>query len=485
MTERRAALVIVVASAVVGAAGMAWPARFGVDKYHLGVLAAMIALFAFVRGAPRPFGMPARLMSAALVVLPAVRGGMFIHQIWIALVWFGLLEFGCAVIRRQWMDGYRHELVRRRLERQNTESMISLEEMKNQFDRVQEEITLFQTVYDLATRQTVGMARVDILAAAGQSLKELARRRDLQLNAMWLCLASGEDIDLRNPRAAASMEDASRGRAVKEKVLRPRAAPEGAEPSGVIREGAWIALPVRYQNRLLGGLCLEIEGWLVTIPLSPPDVKLLAVTADLLGLAVQNSVLYEQVNQMAITDRLTGLYVLWYFKDRLKDEVHRSMRSGRPLTLLMMDLDHFKQVNDTYGHLAGDTVLRDVAGRIKSVLRDGDLVARYGGEEISAILPETAASDAARVAERIRGAVGKTPVKLETTALAVTISIGVNDLSQTVQSDDPSLTADRLIKSADEALYCAKHAGRNCVRVFRPQGNPEAHPAAAVPAGRS
>lgn len=488
MTERRAAGWVLAGSAGIGAVGFFWPPATPIQFYHLAILFLVLWMVVLLRRTKRPFGLPVRGIATALVVLPALRGGAFLHQIWLAAVWFGALELICATVRRRWMQQVRHQYAVRRLDRQTAESATRLQEMKERFDRVQEEITLYQTVYDLATRQTVGMTRADILSAAGQSLKELSRRRNLCLRSMYMCMVSGEDFDLSNPRSTPALSGEMR--ALKDRVLKNFKPPAG-DPrleTSVIEDGSWIGLAIRYQNRLLGGLCLEIEDPASSAAgrLSPMDGKLLAVTADLLGLAIQNSLLYEQVNQMAITDRLTGLFVLWYFKDRLQEEVHRAMRSHRSLSVLMMDLDHFKKINDTHGHLAGDAVLREITTRIKAAMRDGDLVARYGGEEISAFLPETELDGAVRVAERIRASIEKNPVNLQSGPLRVTISIGVNDLSRTPPTEDPSLTASRLIKCADEALYRAKHDGRNCVRAYSPDQTPVSDPPrpASVPAGK-
>lgn len=473
MTERAAGRLVLGGSLFVGVLGLFWPASLRIQFLHLATLLVFLIIFVSLRRATRPFGLAVRLSSAGLVLLPLVRGRLFIHQVWLSAVWFGLLEFGCATIRRRWMQQVRYRHAVKRLVGRTAEATRRLEEMKQQFDKVQEEITLYQTVYDLATGQTVGMTRADILNAAGQSLKELSRRRNLRLRSTYLCMVSGEDIDLRNPRLPAALEETVRpvkDRILKKFMSKPAPANQG---DWVVQDGSWVGLAIRYQNRLLGGLCLELDGappaQKPSGELSAMDLKLLTVTADLMGLAIQNSLLYEQVNQMAITDRLTGLFVLWYFKDRLKEEVHRAMRSHRPLSVLMMDLDHFKSVNDTHGHLAGDAVLREITTRIKQALRDGDLVARYGGEEISAILPETLAEGAMRVAERIRASVEKNPVNIQSSMLRVTISIGVNDLSRTMIHEDPSLTSSRLLKGADEALYRAKHEGRNCVRTFVPE----------------
>jgi diguanylate cyclase (GGDEF)-like protein len=162
--------------------------------------------------------------------------------------------------------------------------------------------------------------------------------------------------------------------------------------------------------------------------------------------------------QLAVTDGLTGLYNHRHFHERIALEVERSQRSGLPLSLLMLDVDHFKQFNDTYGHPAGDEVLRQLARVLSDTRRANDVVARYGGEEFAVILVDTAKFTAAKVAERVRertfahdfsDAAPKAP--------KLSVSVGV-----ATYPDDGS-DAEALVRSADTALYAAKRAGRNRV----------------------
>jgi two-component system cell cycle response regulator len=162
--------------------------------------------------------------------------------------------------------------------------------------------------------------------------------------------------------------------------------------------------------------------------------------------------------ELAITDPLTGLYNRRYLDAHMKSLVARAAASAKPVCVLLMDIDHFKGINDSYGHDAGDDVLRDFADRMRRGVRGIDLVARYGGEEFVLIMPETDASFAASVAERLRGDVEKTPFTARSgSTFPVTVSIGLAEWL------GPNDTADALIKRADEALYSAKRAGRNRV----------------------
>lgn len=162
-----------------------------------------------------------------------------------------------------------------------------------------------------------------------------------------------------------------------------------------------------------------------------------------------------QLRRLALTDSLTGLSNRRHFFDRGAQELRRAARYDRPLAMLMLDIDHFKAVNDRYGHEAGDTVLRDLAQRLRGALRDSDLVGRIGGEEFAALLPETTAEEAVVLAERLRAAVAEAPLG---PGLAITASLGV---AAAVPAEEEGV--DPVLRRADAALYRAKAAGRNQV----------------------
>ena len=160
--------------------------------------------------------------------------------------------------------------------------------------------------------------------------------------------------------------------------------------------------------------------------------------------------------QLAVTDGLTGLYNHRHFHERLTLEVERSQRSGLPLSLLMLDVDHFKQFNDTFGHPAGDEVLRQLARVLADTRRANDVVARYGGEEFAVILVDTPKFTAAKVAERVRERINTHDVsEAAPRAGKLSASIGVATFP------DDGADAETLVRSADQALYAAKRAGRN------------------------
>ena len=167
---------------------------------------------------------------------------------------------------------------------------------------------------------------------------------------------------------------------------------------------------------------------------------------------------HEEIYRLTTVDGLTQIFNKRYFAEALDREIARASRYRRELSLVMFDLDHFKDVNDTHGHLAGDAVLKTLAHTIKTRIRTEDIFARYGGEEFAIILPEIEGHNAHQFAEKIRRIVETTDFVFENTKIPVTISMGV----ATLDLEEPASGA--LIKRADERLYEAKAAGRNCVK---------------------
>jgi diguanylate cyclase (GGDEF)-like protein len=222
-----------------------------------------------------------------------------------------------------------------------------------------------------------------------------------------------------------------------------------------------MALPMR--ARIAGGSDIDFVG---VISIARRDREFTEQERDLFGylagqatLSIENVDLHETVQQQAVTDELTGLYNVRQFHARLESEIDRAERFGTPLSLVMLDIDKFKSVNDTYGHQQGDRVLVEVARVLRRLSRDVDLPARYGGEEMAVILPQTDLGGAEQGAERMRAAIeGMQIQRLDGGGLlAITASFGVASF--------PSQATDKtaLIAAADAALYRAKRAGRNRV----------------------
>ena len=168
------------------------------------------------------------------------------------------------------------------------------------------------------------------------------------------------------------------------------------------------------------------------------------------------SAYHEAIHNMAIQDGMTGIHNKRYFMEFLERELSVASRHGHPLTLVMFDVDHFKKVNDTYGHLAGDAVLKDLANRIRPRIRREDLFARYGGEEFACVLPSTALAGGIVFAEHLRTLIAERPCTFDSQSIEFTISLGVTTMHRETSVDSVAL-----IKRADENLYTAKRNGRN------------------------
>jgi diguanylate cyclase (GGDEF)-like protein len=191
------------------------------------------------------------------------------------------------------------------------------------------------------------------------------------------------------------------------------------------------------------------------------DASLALSFANSAAIVIENARLFEQTQQMALTDTLTGIYNRRYFYDLAQKEFSRSKRYQNPMSIILIDIDHFKNVNDHYGHLAGDQVLMQFVQRIQEELRTSDILARFGGEEFIILLPETNLGDATQVAERLREVTAQYPFLLVTAQTFITISLGVSCFKFT------TLSLDHLIDESDKALYEAKQFGRNRVRAWQ------------------
>ncbi len=187
--------------------------------------------------------------------------------------------------------------------------------------------------------------------------------------------------------------------------------------------------------------------------------------AAIAAFCLENAVNREKLLRAGLTDVLTGWYNRRYLQSRLREEVILARRYHQRLVCLLLDIDHFKSINDNHGHLAGDTVLREVAYRVKGQIRGSDVAARLGGDELAVLLPHTDQASGIRMAERIRNAVAATPISLDPrNAVTVTLSIGVAEVHPRRDGGEPELEAEALLQDADAALYQAKNEGRDRVR---------------------
>jgi diguanylate cyclase (GGDEF)-like protein len=211
-----------------------------------------------------------------------------------------------------------------------------------------------------------------------------------------------------------------------------------------------VVAPITFKTVPLGVVVLATPGHF-----ERDGLELLEHLRANLALAVNNALAHDRLERLAAVDPLTDAFNRRFGLARLREEYSRAVRAENPLGILMLDLDHFKAVNDTYGHLVGDRILRAVAGACRRVLRDGDVLIRYGGEEFLVLLPGAGIEDVRQVGERIRRAVAETSVADAGQRVALTVSLG----GATYR--DASDSTDSLVAMADAALYEAKESGRN------------------------
>jgi diguanylate cyclase (GGDEF)-like protein len=217
---------------------------------------------------------------------------------------------------------------------------------------------------------------------------------------------------------------------------------------------SWLTAPVTLRGEQHGVLLAGTSARRY----AAADVDIATALAVQGAVAMENALLFQQVQELATRDGLTGLFNRRHFFELAERSMNLSRRYDRPLAAAMTDIDHFKGVNDTHGHAVGDEVIREVAHRLRAVLRAPDMICRYGGEEFAVLLPETGAADVPAVAARLHRAVTEHPVDTAAGPLRITVSVGVAGLL-------PEESLETLLKKADEALYAAKRAGRDRIAV--------------------
>src|SRR5271156_890965 len=232
--------------------------------------------------------------------------------------------------------------------------------------------------------------------------------------------------------------------------------------AGVLPESrAGLCLPISYGETLLGVLNIESRD---ENAFGPQDVLILNTLADLLATALHNSFVFRKLQQQSITDGLTGIKTRRFFWEALSSEWKRASRSGRPFSVVLIDLDKFKEVNDTLGHLEGDLVLARVGRLLEQKCRQSNVVARYGGDEFIILMPETAVEQAQALAERLRLWLSTDPMLQEH---LITGSFGVASFPV------HGFTAEEIIRVADAGMYVSKHAGGDRVSITDDTGDGE------------
>jgi diguanylate cyclase (GGDEF)-like protein len=216
-----------------------------------------------------------------------------------------------------------------------------------------------------------------------------------------------------------------------------------------------LRLPLIFEENLLGILWIWGKG------LTRADLPIMSIFAKQIGISLERARLFQEVQSLALTDPLTGLQNRRSLFELGRVEFARAQRMERPFCCIMLDLDHFKQINDAYGHLIGDHVLQEFAKRCRDSVREIDLVGRYGGEELIVLLPETDMPTSLQVAERLRYSIACAPIQVFDREISVTASIGV------AARDENSTDLETLIARADQAMYIAKHKGRNRIAMSK------------------
>src|SRR4030066_1716452 len=221
---------------------------------------------------------------------------------------------------------------------------------------------------------------------------------------------------------------------------------------------SYLTLPLAVEGEILGCISLNSDQ---PNAFDAQDLQFFSVIGYQMAATLKHFQRFSSIKNIAIYDPLTSLYNRRYFEERLVGEAQKSFYSGHSLSLVMLDIDHFKKVNDTFGHTEGDRGLQGIASLLKTSVRRKDTVARYGGEEFILILPEAGIEEASMIAERIRRLVENTPFEIGEVHMNLTVSIGISNFP----SHRPK-SKEELVKMADLALYDAKRGGRNRVCIF-------------------
>ena len=221
-----------------------------------------------------------------------------------------------------------------------------------------------------------------------------------------------------------------------------------------------LTLPLTLEKEILGCISINSEQ---PNAFDAQDLQFFSVIGYQMAATIEHLQRLSSIKNLAIYDTLTGLYNRRYFEERFGTEVQQSFTNKTPLSLILIDIDHFKKVNDTFGHPEGDKILRGVASLLKNSVRKKDTVARYGWGEFILILPEAGVEAASMVAERIRKLVESTRLDVGNAHLNATISLGISSFPS-----HRARSKDELVKMADLALYRAKREGRNRVSLYDP-----------------
>ena len=447
------------------------------DAGWLGLLGAVPPLAMLAFGEPAPFY---ALSALSLILFAGVGSGMAAAQsaaglgqaTLLNLGFLGAIVFACsrylrdnemrAHAERQAMEDLEDEVARvAEMVVENETALVRSENKRKRYSRLQEAATLLASTLDLDKLAGLILAQTrNILLDKPVSLtlfvfdssgKELLRK-DAEHGA-------GLPYPADKPASEGPLNQwvISRGTTLIIRDLEKDFRFRGLETSGMEGKCFYISPLLSSQGQVTG--LLRVEAAEKDL-LDTEDQRLLESLVVLSSLAAENVKLYRETQELAITDGLTKLLLRRPLIERLEGELRRALQTDSPLSFILIDIDHFKSVNDTYGHPVGDKVLREIAQLVKKRVRDVDLCGRYGGEEFAVLLPATDMKGAKLVAERIREGVRAQPFELRGDQKTITISLGL----ASCPADATQLQA--LIKKADEALYRSKETGRDRLTAF-------------------
>ena len=243
-----------------------------------------------------------------------------------------------------------------------------------------------------------------------------------------------------------------RGQYIREQDFSTSSYYRGAD-NPLFKKGYFVSIPLMIEKEVVGVLNINDVD---QDPFDVGDLGFILNLSELIAMSISNAVLYEQTKKLAVTDGLTGISNRPNMEQSLLSEFERSKRYNSPLSVVLLDVDHFKDVNDSYGHQKGDEILVTFASVLKKFCRANDTAARYGGEEFLMILPQSNAQGAFKIAERVREEIMKMSFVGNDSKFSVTTSCGVAELNR-----DYMKNTDQLINVADNAMYEAKNSGRN------------------------
>ncbi|MHB8513502.1 MAG: GGDEF domain-containing protein [Actinomycetota bacterium] len=344
----------------------------------------------------------------------------------------------------------RNARVQMRLETSLAELQSSRDELRASLARIGDALR--------STHEMTGLLRV-VLETTTSVVKAKGGAVYLQVGASELGVRCAVNLDRTYANQRLRIGEGIAGRVAKERkaLLVPSDDVSPAPSQGEPEVKTAMGVPLENSKGQIVGV-LALYDRVIDEPFTQSDLETASSVARQAGVAVENAMLHQEAQKLSITDSVTGVWNRRYLSMRLAQEVERSIRFRRPLSVLMLDVDHFKRINDEYGHHRGDSVLVELAERVMSAVRGQvDTVARYGGEEFVLVLPETSADGARIVAQKIVQTVAQEPFGADgEQPVWVTVSIGSAAFPKN------GYTQTTLLRAADDAMYEAKARGRNC-----------------------